>query len=183
MYPWQNFILGLCEHFAWPASLLFVVIYFRIEIKDILTRTEVLPWGWKLSNSKKLEEMKKYIREQEKIKSNKNIITKIDSIDSEENARYEFLQKFTEMEIQIRRICNKLYPGVRVSLSVAMRKLALDDYISKENVSLINDIIPIRNRIVHEGLKIDYNTNLVFLKYISLITNNLKQAEKSLNDN
>lgn len=182
MYPWQNFIIRLCEHLAWPAASLFVIIYFRTELKDILTRTEVLPWGWKLSNSKKLEEMKKYIQAQEKIKSNQNIIAKIDSIDSEENASYKFLQKFTEMEIQIRRICNKLYPNVRVSLSVAMRKLALDNYISQENVSLINDIIPIRNRIVHEGLKIDYNTNLVFLKYISLITNNLKKAEKGLND-
>lgn len=49
MYPWQTFILGLCEHLAWPIIFIFCVIFFRQDIHNILSRLDTLPFGGKLN--------------------------------------------------------------------------------------------------------------------------------------
>ena len=57
MYPWQTFILGLCEHLAWPITVIFCVIFFKKDIHNILSRLETLPFGGKL-NPETVEEQK-----------------------------------------------------------------------------------------------------------------------------
>ena len=54
MYWWQSFILGLCEHLAWPSVVIFCAIYYRQDIRRMLARIKTLPLGTELNS----EEMK-----------------------------------------------------------------------------------------------------------------------------
>lgn len=54
MYPWQNFILGLCEHLAWPIVTIGFIMYYRKDIQKMLARIKTLPLGTELNS----EEMK-----------------------------------------------------------------------------------------------------------------------------
>lgn len=49
MYPWQNFILGLCEHLAWPFLLGGCIVYYRKDIRKLLARITKLPLGAELN--------------------------------------------------------------------------------------------------------------------------------------
>lgn len=49
MYWWQNFILGLCEHLAWPSVVVFCIVFFNNDIRKILSRLTKLPGGAELS--------------------------------------------------------------------------------------------------------------------------------------
>ena len=48
MEPWQLFIIGLCEHLAWPVLIGVCVWYFREDIGKILSRIKKLPGGTEL---------------------------------------------------------------------------------------------------------------------------------------
>lgn len=49
MYTWQNFILGLCEHLAWPILVGSCIIYYRKDIRRMLARITKLPLGAELT--------------------------------------------------------------------------------------------------------------------------------------
>lgn len=49
MYWWQSFILGLCEHLAWPSVVIFCIVVFNNDIRKILSRLTKLPGGAELS--------------------------------------------------------------------------------------------------------------------------------------
>lgn len=49
MYPWQSFILGLCEHLAWPFLVAVCVFVFRNDIRRMLSRMTKLPGGAELN--------------------------------------------------------------------------------------------------------------------------------------
>lgn len=49
MYPWQNFILGLCEHLAWPVLVACCIYSFRKDIRKLLSRLTKLPGGAELN--------------------------------------------------------------------------------------------------------------------------------------
>lgn len=49
MYWWQSFILGLCEHLAWPSVVIFCIVFFDNDIRKILSRLTKLPGGAELS--------------------------------------------------------------------------------------------------------------------------------------
>ncbi len=49
MYPWQNFILGLCEHLAWPILVACCICSFRKDIQRVLSRLTKLPGGAELN--------------------------------------------------------------------------------------------------------------------------------------
>lgn len=49
MYPWQTFILGLCEHLAWPILVAVCIYVFRKDIRSMLSRMTKLPLGAELS--------------------------------------------------------------------------------------------------------------------------------------
>lgn len=49
MYPWQAFILGLCEHLAWPILVGGCIIYYRKDIRRMLARMTKLPLGAELT--------------------------------------------------------------------------------------------------------------------------------------
>ena len=53
----QMFILGLCEHLAWPLMIGISVFYFRKDIKKIFPRLTKLPGGAEL-NPETVEEQK-----------------------------------------------------------------------------------------------------------------------------
>lgn len=38
MYPWQSFILGLCEHLAWPFVVILGMLLFRKNICQLFDR-------------------------------------------------------------------------------------------------------------------------------------------------
>lgn len=57
MYPWQTFILGLCEHLAWPILIGGCIIYYRKDIRKMLARMTKLPLGAEL-NPETVEEQK-----------------------------------------------------------------------------------------------------------------------------
>lgn len=38
MYPLQNFIVGLCEHLAWPFVVIFCALLFKKDISDLIGR-------------------------------------------------------------------------------------------------------------------------------------------------
>ncbi len=57
MYPWQSFILGLCEHLAWPFLVAVCVFVFRNDIRRMLSRMTKLPGGAEL-NPETVEEQK-----------------------------------------------------------------------------------------------------------------------------
>lgn len=61
MYPWQNFILGLCEHLAWPILVAVCIYVFRKDIRSMLSRMTKLPGGAELNPEtvEKQEEAKK----------------------------------------------------------------------------------------------------------------------------
>ena len=48
MEPWQLFIIGLCEHLAWPVLISICVCCFRTDIRNILSRIKKLPGGTEL---------------------------------------------------------------------------------------------------------------------------------------
>ena len=48
MSPWQLFVLGLCEHLAWPLVIGACTICYRKDIKKILSRITKLPGGTEL---------------------------------------------------------------------------------------------------------------------------------------
>lgn len=60
MYPWQTFILGLCEHLAWPILVGGCIVYYREDIRRILGRIKTLPGGTELTpeTEEKQEERK-----------------------------------------------------------------------------------------------------------------------------
>ena len=49
MESWQLFIIGLCEHLAWPVLIGAYVWYFRKDIGKILSRIKKLPGGAELN--------------------------------------------------------------------------------------------------------------------------------------
>lgn len=49
MYWWQSFILGLCEHLAWPILVAVCIYVFRKDIRSMLSRMTKLPLGAELS--------------------------------------------------------------------------------------------------------------------------------------
>ena len=49
MYYWQSFILGLCEHLAWPILVAVCIYVFRKDIRSMLSRMTKLPLGAELS--------------------------------------------------------------------------------------------------------------------------------------
>lgn len=57
MSPEQSFILGLCEHLAWPAITMIWIFYFRKDICKILARIKTLPLGTEL-NSEEIKEQR-----------------------------------------------------------------------------------------------------------------------------
>lgn len=57
MYSWQNFILGLCEHLAWPLLVVCCIIIFKNDIRKMLSRLTKLPGGAEL-NPETVEEQK-----------------------------------------------------------------------------------------------------------------------------
>lgn len=64
MCPWQSFILGLCEHLAWPFLVAICIFVFRNDIRRMLSRITKLPGGAELNPET--------IEEQEENKSNFN---------------------------------------------------------------------------------------------------------------
>lgn len=59
MYWWQSFILGLCEHLAWPILVAVCIYVFRKDIRSMLSRMTKLPGGAEL-NPETVEEQKDY---------------------------------------------------------------------------------------------------------------------------
>lgn len=57
MYLWQTFILGLCEHLAWPILVGGCIVYYRKDIRRMLARMTKLPLGAEL-NPETVEEQK-----------------------------------------------------------------------------------------------------------------------------
>lgn len=57
MNSWQTFILGLCEHLAWPLLVLFCLMTFKNDIRKMLSRMTKLPGGAEL-NPETVEEQK-----------------------------------------------------------------------------------------------------------------------------
>lgn len=57
MCSWQNFILGLCEHLAWPILVGGCIVYYRKDIRKMLARMTKLPLGAEL-NPETVEEQK-----------------------------------------------------------------------------------------------------------------------------
>ena len=49
MYPWQTFILGLCEHLAWPILVGICIFVFKNDIRRMLSRMTKLPGGAELN--------------------------------------------------------------------------------------------------------------------------------------
>ena len=49
MYPWQSFVVGLCEHLAWPILLSVCIFVFKNDICKMLSRMTKLPGGTELS--------------------------------------------------------------------------------------------------------------------------------------
>lgn len=49
MYPWQNFIIGLSEHLAWPIVAVSCVLIFKKDINNLLSRIKTLPGGTELN--------------------------------------------------------------------------------------------------------------------------------------
>lgn len=49
MYWWQSFILGLCEHLAWPILVAVCIYVFRKDIRSMLSRMTKLPGGAELN--------------------------------------------------------------------------------------------------------------------------------------
>lgn len=83
MYPWQNFILGLCEDLAWPLLTMIWIFYFRKDIRKVLARIKTLPLGTEL-NSEEMkeqreakkdfeEEFTKIMEKQQEVNSQTNI--------------------------------------------------------------------------------------------------------------
>ena len=49
MYPWQYFVLGLCEHLAWPLLVGVCIYCFRKDLQTLLSRLTKLPGGAELN--------------------------------------------------------------------------------------------------------------------------------------
>lgn len=66
MYPWQNFIIGLCEHLAWPLVASCFILYYKNDIRKMLTRIKTLPLGTELDSEdiKEQREAKKDFEEE-----------------------------------------------------------------------------------------------------------------------
>lgn len=89
MYPWQKFILGLCEHLAWPILVGGCIVYYSDDIRKILARIKTLPLGTELNSEdiKEQQEAKKdfeddfieALQKQQKAKENFEVITKTDA--------------------------------------------------------------------------------------------------------
>lgn len=71
MYPWQSFILGLCEHLAWPVLVAVCIVYYREDLRRMLGRIKTLPGGTELS-SETVEEQKDSKEMYEKILAENN---------------------------------------------------------------------------------------------------------------
>ncbi len=71
MYPWQTFILGLCEHLAWPVLVAVCIVYYREDLRRMLGRIKTLPGGTELS-SETVEEQKDSKEMYEKILAENN---------------------------------------------------------------------------------------------------------------
>lgn len=65
MYPWQTFILGLCEHLSWPILVGGCIIYYRKDIRKMLARIKTLPLGTEL-NSEEMKEQQEAKKDFEK---------------------------------------------------------------------------------------------------------------------
>ena len=78
MYPWQSFILGLCEHLAWPFLVAVCVFVFRNDIRRMLSRMTKLPGGAEL-NPETVEEQKE----------NKSNVDELVAKKAEEKAKQE----------------------------------------------------------------------------------------------
>lgn len=71
MYPWQSFILGLCEHLTWPVLVAVCIVYYREDLRRMLGRIKTLPGGTELS-SETVEEQKDSKEMYEKILAENN---------------------------------------------------------------------------------------------------------------
>ncbi len=85
MTNWQNFILGLCEHLAWPILVGGCIVYYRKDIRKMLARITKLPLGAEL-NPETVEEQKE----------NKTNFDELLAKKTEEKAKQETLKEEKE---------------------------------------------------------------------------------------
>lgn len=85
MTNWQNFILGLCEHLAWPILVGGCIVYYRNDIRKMLARITKLPLGAEL-NPETVEEQKE----------NKTNFDELLAKKTEEKAKQETLKEEKE---------------------------------------------------------------------------------------
>lgn len=85
MYWWQSFILGLCEHLAWPILVGGCIVYYRKDIRKMLARITKLPLGAEL-NPETVEEQKE----------NKTNFDELLAKKTEEKAKQETLKEEKE---------------------------------------------------------------------------------------
>lgn len=85
MYPWQSFILGLCEHLAWPFLVAVCICVFRKDIRSMLSRMTKLPGGAEL-NPETVEEQKE----------NKSNFDELVAKKAEEKAKQEVVKEEKE---------------------------------------------------------------------------------------
>lgn len=71
MWPWQYFILGLCEHLAWPVLVVYCICSFRKDIQRVLSRLTKLPGGAEL-NPETVEKQKEDKNEFERLWAQKS---------------------------------------------------------------------------------------------------------------
>lgn len=87
MYPWQTFILGLCEHLAWPVFVAVCIVYYREDIRRILGRIKTLPGGAELTPET-----------EEKQEENKNMYNEL--LAKRNEAQKKAMEKFEKMAIK-----------------------------------------------------------------------------------
>lgn len=87
MYPWQLFILGLCEHLVWPLVAIGFLAYYKKDIRKILERIKTLPGGTELMNSEEVKETRKEQREAMK-SFDEEFIQKIEKRQLEASEKY-----------------------------------------------------------------------------------------------
>lgn len=86
MTAWQTFVLGLCEHLAWPSLVGGCIFMFRKDVRKLLSRLTKLPGGAEL-NPETVEEQKEAKKEFNIILKNRGQ-TKEDTKETQVPARH-----------------------------------------------------------------------------------------------
>lgn len=173
MYPWQTFILGLCEHLAWPFVVMVSVFLFKKDVTHLISI-----FSDKINNINKLKLGDVEIETMEKVLD--EYPTNNEEDDDDTSLEMQFLDVWIQLEECIKQALvgeNIQKNNIRNMLNVAFRS----KLITNAERKVLKDMLRYRNFLVHcENVIIPDSELTFFISFLKSMIIKIKGEENAV---